>query len=100
MERGAHPPTLRDKLVSPYLVACVRRYGRAQWVKEPSQPRPPNASRHVLPAVVASGGVKESRVEILLSKSSWMDLGGRAWPSMNTGHGTGGAGSVEHLHTN
>ena len=94
----APPP--RQVGVAVFGVECVRRYGRAQWVKEPSQPRPPNASRHVLPAVVASGGVKESRVEILLSKSSWRDLGGRAWPSMNTGHGTGGAGSVEHLHTN
>ena len=41
----------------------MRRYGRAGWVKEPSLPtRPPNASRHVLPAaVLASGGVKEFR---------------------------------------
>ena len=78
----APPP--RQVAVAVFGVECVRRYGRAQWVKEPSQPRPPNASRHVLPAVVASRGVKESRVEILLSNvaaaagvlGSRVDLGG------------------------
>ena len=75
----APPP--RQVGVPVFGVECVPRHGRAQWVKEPSQPRPPNASRHVLPAVVASGGVKESRVEILLNVAAGV-LGSRAsgWP--------------------
>ena len=75
-------PPHRQVGVAVFGVECVRRYGRAQWVKEPSQPRPPNASRHVLPAVVARGGVKASRVEILLNVAAGV-LGSRAsgWSS-------------------
>ena len=78
-------PPRRQVGVAVFGVECVRRYGRAQWVKEPSRPRPPNASRHVLPAVVASGGVKESRDEILLDVAAAAGvLGSRAsgWPGI------------------
>ena len=78
-------PPHRQVGVAVFGVECVRRYGRAQWVKEPSQPRPPNASRHVLPAVVEGGGVKESRDEILLDVAAAAGvLGSRAsgWPGI------------------